>query len=95
VIRAVAPIPGWSATWRPTGATATRSLAVQRAGVVQAVDVPAGRGVLTWLYSAPGLNAGAWCALAGALVLLLLLLWPAPFDRWRRPGRRDPLRYRE
>ena len=59
VIRAVAPIPGWSATWRPSGATATRNLAVRRSGVVQAVDVPAGRGVLTWLYSAPGLNAGA------------------------------------
>ncbi len=76
VIRAVAPIPGWSATWSPRGASAARTVVVHRSGVVQAVDVPAGRGVLTWRYTAPGLIAGAWCALAGALVLLGLWLWP-------------------
>jgi hypothetical protein len=89
VIRAVASIPGWSATWWPGGATVPRKLAVHRSGVVQAVDVPAGRGVLTWQYTPPGLNAGAWSTLAGALVLVALWLWPR-WTRIRVRHRRDP-----
>jgi hypothetical protein len=74
VLRSVAAIPGWSATWRPSGTTATVALTVHRSGVVQSVDVPAGRGLLTWNYDAPGLTAGAWCAAAGALTIACLWL---------------------
>ena len=75
VVRAVASIPGWSATWTPSGETAVRPLAVFRSGVVQAVDVPAGRGIVTWRYSPPGLLAGAWCRPAPSPC------WPS--DGWR------------
>ncbi len=67
ITRSVADIPGWTATWEPVTGPA-RSLAVHRAGLVQAVDVPAGRGILTWRYSPPLFAAGL------ALSLLALLL---------------------
>lgn len=74
VIRSVAAIPGWRATWQPeTGPD--RRLAVRRVGLIQGVDVPAGRGTLTWTYDPPGWTAG-WMASAGGLVVLAVLgLW--------------------
>jgi hypothetical protein len=92
VIRAVAAIPGWTATWQPArGATAR--LAISRAGAVQAVDVPAGRGVLTWSYAPPGFAAGLTLSLAAfALILLLVIACRTPvFGRAAAcvvPGRR-------
>jgi hypothetical protein len=74
VIRAVADIPGWHATWHPRGGGGRpAALTVDRAGLVQAVDVPPGRGVVTWNYVPPGFPAGAGLSL-GAIVLILLLL---------------------
>ncbi|MGH3070509.1 MAG: hypothetical protein ACRDMI_18260, partial [Streptosporangiaceae bacterium] len=49
VIRSVAATAGWSATWHPRRGRAA-TLAVRRDGLVQAVDVPAGHGVVTWSY---------------------------------------------
>jgi hypothetical protein len=72
VIRSVAATAGWSATWRPRrGAAAT--LAVRRDGLVQAVEVPAGRGVLTWSYRPPGFRMG-FALSAGSTALLILLV---------------------
>ncbi len=100
VVRSVAAIPGWSATWRPAGGAAV-GLPVQADGVVQAVDVPAGTGVLSWRYTAPRFMAGLAVSLGAALALLLLLLAPAgqrlPRSRHRarlpwapRRGRQPP-----
>jgi hypothetical protein len=75
VVRAVSAIPGWSASWRPlTGRGAGRpvTLPVQADGVVQAVDVPAGTGVLTWTYTPPRLAAGLALSLASAVVIVAL-----------------------
>lgn len=75
VVRAVAAIPGWTATWTPAGPGRPAGpvpLAVRRDGVVQEVRVPAGRGTLTWRYRAPGLEAGAALS-AGALVVVVAL----------------------
>ena len=85
VVRAVAAIPGWSAFWQPSGGHAV-ALPVERSGVVQTVAVPAGDGLLSWHYSAPGLAAGAWCSLGGLLLLVLMWLWLlfAPRLRARR-----------
>lgn len=57
VVRAVAAIPGWGATWTPAGGR-PEALKVRRSGAVQIVSVPAGSGVLRWHYRAPGLLAG-------------------------------------
>jgi hypothetical protein len=90
VIRAVAAIPGWSARWQPARGPAA-SLAISRAGVVQAADVPPGRGVLTWTYTPPGFTAGLMLSLVAIALILVLVagsrrLGPA---RGRRTGAAD------
>ena len=59
--------------------TATK-LDVSRSGLVQAVDVPAGQGILTWSYVSPGFRAGLAMSVGGAVLLLLLLA----AARWSR-----------
>lgn len=71
IIRSVAAIPGWTATWHPERGPAT-ALTVQRDGIVQAVDVPPGHGVLSWNYTTPGFPAGLAMS-AAALVALLAM----------------------
>ena len=69
VVRSVAAIDGWSATWQPRHGPAT-ALAVRADGLVQAVDVPPGLGVLTFRYAPPRFAAGlALSLLAGVLVV--------------------------
>jgi hypothetical protein len=82
VIRAVAAIPGWTATWQPARGPAA-SLPVSRAGVVQAVDVPPGQGLLTWTYTPPGFTAGLTLSLV-AIALILILAIGAWLGRRRR-----------
>jgi hypothetical protein len=72
VVRSVADIPGWSASWQPAHGPAT-ALAVQRDGLVQAVDVPAGLGVVTWSYTPPLFRAGLVVSLLGVALLVVLL----------------------
>ncbi len=88
VIRAVAAIPGWSATWHPRDRRPA-ALTVHRAGLVQAVDVPPGRGVVTWSYLPPGFPVGAGLSLAAAgliVAFLLMARWPFKVSA-RRPVR--------
>jgi hypothetical protein len=73
VVRSVAAIPGWSATWHPRSGKPV-PLAVRVDGLVQAVDVPPGTGVLTWTYTSPGFRAGAALSLVAAAALLLLFV---------------------
>jgi hypothetical protein len=91
VIRAVAAIPGWTATWQPTGGGPAVTLAVQADGVVQAVDVPAGTGVLSWHYAPPRFTAGLAVSLAAAAALVLMLLAPilGRITGSAPPGQRD------
>jgi len=83
VVRSVAAIEGWSATWQPRHGPTT-TLAVQREGLIQAVDVPPGPGVVTWSYTPPGFPAGLALSLAAAALVAAfsVLAWLA-----RRPGR--------
>ena len=74
VVRSVAAISGWNATWQPRRGPAT-PLRVQPDGLVQAVDVPPGLGVVTWSYTPPGFPAGlALSLIAAALVVGFLVL---------------------
>ena len=89
VIRSVADTPGWTATWRPRRGPPA-ALAVHRDGLVQSVDVPAGRGVVTWRYQPPGLRMGVALS-AGATGLIILLLISGLFlPRAARPRARAP-----
>ena len=83
VIRSVAATAGWTATWHPRGGAAA-ALAVRQDGLIQAVDVPAGPGVLTWHYRPPGFRAGFALSL-GATALIILLV--ASGLLLSRPGR--------
>jgi hypothetical protein len=95
VVRSVAAIDGWSATWQPRNGPAT-TLTVQRDGLVQAVDVPPGTGALTFRYTPPGFEAGlaasiaAGVLMAGCLVVALLIRPPAAARRARRARGRGP-----
>jgi hypothetical protein len=91
VIRSVAAISGWSATWQPRHGPAM-ALAVEQDGLVQAVDVPPGLGVVAWSYTPPGFLAGlalslTAAALVCAFVVLALLARRAGQPRGGRAGR--------
>ena len=88
LVRSVAAIAGWSATWQQGHGPAT-ALAVQRDGLVQAVEVPPGLGVVTWSYTPPGFPAGLALSLAAAVLVLVFLVvgWLAHrVQRRRWPG---------
>jgi hypothetical protein len=93
VVRAVAAISGWSAAWHPRQGPAT-ALPVQQDGLVQAVDVPPGLGVLTFRYSPPGFAVGLALSLVAAAVVgmfFVLAVRARRGFRWvggRRLGRR-------
>ena len=73
IVYSVTAIPGWSATWQPRHGPAT-TLTVQRDGLVQAVDVPPGLGVVTWSYTPPRFRAGLALSLAATALILLFFL---------------------
>ncbi|HEX5496636.1 MAG TPA: hypothetical protein VFX70_18905 [Mycobacteriales bacterium] len=86
VLRAVAATPGWTAAWRPDGGT-TRTLPVTQTGLIQAVTVPAGTGVLSWHYRTPGLADGARLGIAGLVVTVALLAAASVGGARNRTGR--------
>lgn len=71
LVRSVAAIPGWSATWQPRNGQPV-TLSVLRDGLVQAVDVPPGMGTVTWHYTSPGFTAGLAVSATATLVTLVL-----------------------
>jgi hypothetical protein len=81
VVRAVAAIPGWHATWRPSSGR-SRPVPIARVGLVQAVDVPAGTGVVSWTYDPPGWTPG-WILSSVSLVVLISLCASAAILRRR------------
>ena len=93
VVRAVAFVPGWSASWTPSSGP-PRPLAVHRLGVVQVVRAPAGRGVVTWRYVAPGLFAGELLSLASAALITSIVVAAALGNRKQRSGTRRVRRER-
>jgi hypothetical protein len=94
VVRSVAAIPGWSATWHPQRGPAA-ALTVRRAGLVQAVGVPPGRGVVTWSYVPPWFTAGLALSLGAAALILLLVAGQLLMTgrRARRSRRAQPMMY--
>jgi len=87
VIRSVAATAGWSATWQPRRGPAT-TLAVRRFGLVQAVDVPPGTGVVTWSYVPPWFTAGFALSLDATALILLLVARRRPAAKALRSGSR-------
>jgi hypothetical protein len=73
LVRSVAAIPGWAAVWQPLHGTAL-TLPVEADGLVQAVDVPAGQGTVTWHYTAPRFTVGLVLTLGATLLVGLFTL---------------------
>jgi hypothetical protein len=94
VVRSVAAIPGWRATWHPQRGPVV-TLTIHRAGLVQAVDVPPGRGVVTWSYVPPWFMAGFALSLGAAALILLLVTGQLLMTgrRARRSRRVQPMMY--
>jgi hypothetical protein len=88
VIRSVAAAAGWSATWHPRSGGAV-TVPVRRAGLVQSVDLPPGRGTVTWSYTPPSFRVGFGLS-AGATAVILGLAIAVTVSRSRR--RRSGLR---
>lgn len=88
VIRSAADIPGSTASWQPAGGASARPLPVRRHGLVQAVVVPAGTGVLSWSYHAPRFMPGAAVSSVALALLALLALLLGLVLRARRRSRR-------
>jgi hypothetical protein len=80
LVRSVAAIPGWSATWQPVNGRATQ-LPVQADGLVQAVDVPPGQGTVTWRYSSPRFAGGLALTIMAALLVIALAVAGARVSR--------------
>jgi hypothetical protein len=92
VVRSVAATAGWTASWHPRHGRAA-TLAVRRDGLVQAVDVPAGPGVVTWSYRPPGFRMGFALSLGAATLILLAVisaLFVSGFGRRREPAAAVP-----
>jgi len=81
LIRSVAAIGGWRATWQPAGGGPTERLAVTRDGLVQAVRVPPGAGTVRFAFRQPGFATASLLGLVGLVGLAGLLLAGAVRDR--------------
>jgi hypothetical protein len=88
IVRSVAAIPGWTAVWHPRRGPPV-TLTVRRSGLVQAVDVPAGSGIVTWTYVTPGFAGGLAVSAAALAVLAALLAAPWIVRRRRRATASD------
>jgi hypothetical protein len=75
VARSEAFGPGWKVEVLEPSTGATKTVQVKRSGVVQAVDLPAGRFRIVWSYWPPGLNSGLAASAAGTLVVLAGVLF--------------------
>jgi hypothetical protein len=82
LIRGVADLPGWQVTVVTAGRAEPATL--RRLGVVQAVELPAGRSVVTFTYDPPGLTLGSALAAAGCALSLALLALDLLIVRRRR-----------
>ena len=82
IVRAVADIPGWSATGDHDDRSAP--IALHRDGLVQSFAVPEGTTLVTFAYAAPGLATGL--AASGSGIAAILILGLAAIALCRRPA---------
>jgi len=73
LVRSTAFAPGWFATVQPDSGAPGQLLPVHALGIVQAVRVPAGSSVVTWVYRPATARIGALSSFAATLVFLALV----------------------
>jgi hypothetical protein len=77
LVRSTAYAPGWYADIQPASGAPGQLLPVRALGIVQAVRIPAGHFVVSWVYRPITARVGALSSFAATLVFvaLLVLLW--------------------
>lgn len=86
LVRSTAYAPDWYAEITPAGSTTSTTVAVRQLGAVQAVEVPAGRSVVVWVYRSRSIRASALVTALSALVFAALVVLAAVRSRRRRAG---------
>ena len=80
---------GWIARLTPVGGGSTVTVRVRPLGMLQAISIPAGKFVVTWVYTAKLAKVGVITSGLGVLALVLLVF--APRRRRRPKSGRKPL----
>jgi hypothetical protein len=83
LVRSVAFEPGSTAKLTPNNGGPVRPLAVQRLGLIQAVEIPAGSYEVTWSYAPRSVVMGALLSL-GFVIVVMLVIAAVVVDRRRR-----------
>jgi hypothetical protein len=81
LVRSETYSPGWSARIRPVGGGPTLVKSARRFGLVQTVEIPKGRYVVTWRYAPRQILIGLVLSALGILVLLGLVIAHFGFRR--------------
>ena len=93
LVRSEAYDKGWVARLTPIGGGSTITVRVRPLGVLQAVSIPPGRFIVTWVYTAKLAKFGILASGAGVLALVLLVFAPRrrrSKSRQRRPRSPEP-----
>ena len=77
--------PSWSVTIAPAGGGQAIHRPVEQVGLIQGVELPAGRFIVTWRYSSPRAEIGILAGLGGIVASGLLVLVGLRARRRRRP----------
>jgi hypothetical protein len=82
LVRSEAYDKGWVARLTPVGGGSSVTVHVRPLGILQAISLPAGKYVVTWIYTAKLAKLGVIVSGVGVLALVLLVFAPS---RRRRP----------
>ncbi len=88
LVRSAAYETGWVAKIAPVAGGAAVTVPVRRLGLIQAISIPAGRFVVTWVYTSRRAKIGLLVSAVSVVALFLLLL--APRRRRRSRAEKPP-----
>jgi hypothetical protein len=83
LVRSAAYETGWVAKVAPAAGGAAVTIPVRRFGLIQAVSIPAGRFVVTWVYTSQRAKIGLVVSAVSVVALVLLLFVPGRRRRSR------------
>jgi hypothetical protein len=84
LVRSTSYLPGWRATALNVTTGTNTTLAVQRNGLIQQVDVPAGTWVVHFHYHAPYIELGLGSSLGGGALLIVIVSYLFADERRKR-----------
>lgn len=85
--RSKAYLPGWRATALNVKTGASQELSVQRSGLIQKVDVPAGKWIVHFHYHAPYIEVSLAISFVSVVAMIAVSTFLIVTDRRRRKGK--------